>query len=134
VFDDVGRAVAADPAVGLHLVAHQAAQQFVDRRAQDLALDVPQRLVDAGDRAHQDRAAAVEAGAVHGLPQVVDAGRVLPDQVGLEFLDRGFDGARAAFDDGLAPADDAFVGVDFQEHPARRNTVGGQFGDFHASP
>ena len=63
--DDVGRAVAADPAIDLHAVAHQAAEQFVHRHAQGLALDVPQRLVDAGDGAHQDRAAAIEAAAVH---------------------------------------------------------------------
>ena len=36
-------------------VAHRAAQQLVHRHAQRLALDVPQRLVDAGERAHMDR-------------------------------------------------------------------------------
>jgi len=37
-----------------------AAEKFVDGSA-ELSLDVPQRLVNAGDGAHQHRAAAVEA-------------------------------------------------------------------------
>ncbi len=129
--DHVGGAVAADPAVGAHAVAHQAAEQLVHRHAQHLALDVPQRLVDAGDGAHQDRPAPIEAAAVQRLPQVVDAARVLADEVVGQFVHRRFHRTRAAFDDGLAPAGDALVGLDLQEHPARRQAVGGQSGDLH---
>ena len=127
----IRRTVAADPAVGAHLVAHETAEQLVHRHAQHLALDVPQRLVDTGDGAHQDRAAAVETGAIHGLPEVIDAARVLADQVVGQLMHRRFHRARTAFDDGLAPAGDALVGFDLQEHPARRQAIRGQASDFH---
>src|SRR5690606_10776879 len=129
--DDVGGPVAADPAVGLDPVAHQAAEQLVDRHAQGLALNVPQRLVDAGDRAHQDRAAAVEAAAVEHLPQVVDARRVATDQVVAQLAHGRLDGVRAALDHRLAPAADAFVGVDAQEQPAWRGVPRAQACDLH---
>ena len=132
--DDITRTVAADPAVHLHLVAHPPAQQVVDRHAEGLALDVPQGLVDAGDGAHQDRAAAIKAAAVHGLPQVVDAARVLADQEWRHLVDGRFDRARAPFDHRFAPADDAFVGLDLEQHPARRNPVRAQFDDVHCLP
>src|SRR5690606_19881118 len=131
--DDVGRAVAADPAVGLHPLAHQAAEQLVDRHAQGLALDVPQRLVDAGDRAHQDRAAAVEAAAVQHLPQVVDARRIAADEIFAELAHRGLARTRAAPDPRLAPAADAPAGADAPEQPARRGVPGGEAGDLHAA-
>ena len=47
----IRRPVATDPAVHLHAVAHQTTEQFIHGRAQYLALDVPQRLIDAGDGA-----------------------------------------------------------------------------------
>ncbi len=52
VVGDIARTVAADPRIHLDPVAHLAAEQRMDRHAMMLALDVPQRLVDAGDRAH----------------------------------------------------------------------------------
>jgi hypothetical protein len=132
VLDDGRWPIPADPAVDLDAVAHLAAEQLVDRHAERLALDVPERLVDAGDRTHQDRAASVEIAAVHRLPEVVDARRVLPDQLAGELLHGCLDGARAAFDDRLAPAADAFVGLDLQEHPPRSDAVGREAGDLHA--
>src|SRR5699024_1372508 len=95
-------------------------------------LDVPQGLVDAGDRAHQDGPAPVEAAAVHHGPQVLDVGRVLADQVVGELLDGGADGGRAAFDHGFSPAGHALVGLDLHEGPAGRDLVGGDGGDLHA--
>jgi hypothetical protein len=47
VVGNVGGTVAADPGVDLDLVAALAAQQRMDRLAIGLALDVPERLVDA---------------------------------------------------------------------------------------
>jgi len=51
----------------------------VDGSAELLSLDVPQRLVNAGDGAHQHRAAAVEAAAVHRLPVILDPCRILTE-------------------------------------------------------
>ena len=127
----VGRAVATDPAVDADAVAHLAAQQVGDAHAQGLALDVPQRLVDAGQCAHVDAAAAVEAGAVHHGPVVLDLAGVLADEVIGQLIDHGGDGVGAAFEHRLAPAVDALVGFDFEEAPARRDDEGGEAGDFH---
>ncbi len=118
--DHLCRTVATYPAIRFDFVAHQAAHQLPDRGIQHFAFDIPQRLVDTGDSAHHDRAAAVEARAVHHLPQVVNACRILTNQVFTQLMHRRFDGARTAFDDRLAPANHPFVGFDFQEHPTRR--------------
>ena len=77
-----GVGIDADP------VARRAAEQLVDRHAEGLALDVPERLVDAAQGAGQDRAAAVESMAVDRLPVVDDRPRVLADQIRLDLLDR----------------------------------------------
>ena len=47
--------------VDAHLVAHLAAEQSPDRHAEMLAENVPQRDLDAGNRAHADDADAPEA-------------------------------------------------------------------------
>src|SRR6218665_826333 len=119
------------PAVGGPPVAPQAAEQLVYRDAERLALDVPQGLIDAGDGAHEDRSATVKARTVHHLPEVIDACRVLPDQVRLQFMHCRLNGARMAFDHRFAPADEALVRLDAQEHPTRRHPVGRQLRDFH---
>ena len=89
-------------------------------------------MFDAAERAGEDRAAAVEGVPVHGLPVVHDARGVLADQVGLQLRDGRGDGQRAPFEDRLAQADEAFVGVDLEEQPARLDQEGLQLGDFHA--
>ena len=68
--------------------------------------------------------ATVEGVPVDGLPVVHDRPRVLADQVGLDLLDRGGDGLGSPLDDRLAEADDAGVGVDLQEQPARLHQEG----------
>src|SRR5690606_36453941 len=129
LLDQVGRTVAADPAVGLHPVTHAAAEKLVHRHAQGLALDVPQRLVDAGDRAHQHPAAAVEAAAVERLPQAVDPRRILADDVLAQLVHRSLDRPRAALDHRLAPSGGAFGGIDHRVPPTWRGVVGGEAGD-----
>ncbi len=127
----VGGTVAADPRIDAHFVADGSAQQFVDRDAVPLALDIPQRLVDPGDSAHQHRTAAIKAGAVEHLPDVLDAIRVAPDQHFLHFGDGGGDGRGVSFDDRLAPACDPLVGRDLDEQPARRHEKKFDFCNFH---
>ncbi len=117
--DHFRRTVAAHPAVGFDFVAHQAAHELPDRRVQHFTFDIPQRLVDTGDGAHQDRTTAVEARAVHHLPQVINARRILTNQVFTQLVHRRFNGARAPFNHRFAPAHNPFIGFDFQEHPAR---------------
>src|SRR5450830_1060942 len=127
----VGGAVAADPRIHANLVTHLAAQQVADRHAQGFALDVPQRLVDAGQCAHMHGAAAIEAAAIEDGPDVFDIAWIFADQVVGQFLNRSRHRVGAAFDHGFAPAGDALVGFHFKEAPARWDDEGRQFGDFH---
>ena len=69
------RVVAVGVAVDHHPVAARAAEQLVDRQAGRLALDVPQRGVDGGDRGHRHRPAPPVGAVVEVLPGVLDARR-----------------------------------------------------------
>jgi hypothetical protein len=85
---DASRGVATDPSIHPDAIPDRASEKLVHWDAQRLALDVPQRLVDAGDRTAQDRASAVEASLGEHLPVVLDAGRVGPQKVLPELVDR----------------------------------------------
>ena len=63
--------VAVDVVVDTRLVPALAAQQLVERHAEVLAGDVPERDIDGADRPHDRRAAEVK-GAVHILPVMLD--------------------------------------------------------------
>src|SRR5262249_13314819 len=97
--------VAGDP----DAVPHLAAEEGPDRRSQDLALDVPERHVDAAHRAGADDAghAVAHDGAEHLLPEPLDVARILADEEGREILDRALDDARPAA--ALADAGDALI-------------------------
>ena len=128
---DLARPVAADPGIDADAVAALAAEQLMHRHTQRLALDVPQRLVDAGERAHVHAAAAIEPAAIQHRPVILDLVRVLADQIVGQFLHLGGDSCGAAFDHRLAPARDALIGIDLQEQPARRHQERRQLGDLH---
>jgi hypothetical protein len=115
-----------------HPVADRAAQQLVDRHAEVLAGDVPERLVEARERAHQHRAAAEEGRAVDMLPVVLDAQRVFADQIVGEFLDGGDGALGLAFQGGLAPADQAGVSGDFHQPGAQAREELLDANDVHA--
>src|SRR5690606_7125797 len=106
-------------------------KQFTHRNAKCLALDVPQRLIDAGERAHVDRSAAVETAAVEHGPVILDVARVFADQVIGQLFDRGSNRMRTPFDHRLAPASDAFIGFNLEEQPAWWNDISGKAGNFH---
>ncbi len=128
---ELGGFVAADPGVDPDAVAHGAAQQGVHGGAVGLPCDVPQRLVEAGDGAGEDRAAPVEAALGHDLPVVLDAQRVLADQEFGQDVDGGPDDFGAPFDNRFAPADHALVGLDAAEQPAGWDEEGLDTGDLH---
>ena len=100
------------------VVAHLAAEQLVDRLAQHLAADVPQRDVDAADHVGRGAArAGVGERAERLVPEPLDLRRVLADQQLVELADDARDSAVG--DPGrrgdLAPAGDALVGADLDE-------------------
>ena len=79
------------------------------------AANVPQRLVDAGDRRADHRTGAVEAVDVHRLPVMLDLHRILADEELAEILDAGDHRAGLAFERAFAPADEACVGFELHE-------------------
>ena len=99
--------VAANPAVDLDLVANLAAQQLMNGNAQRLALDVPHGLLQTGDRARQDGAAAIEAAAVEHLEGVLDLRGVLADELLGQLAHARLNGLRLALDNRLTPAGQA---------------------------
>src|SRR5581483_3415246 len=99
--------------------ADGSAEQVVDRSAERLAADVPQRDVDRADGGCRRAARAdVGEGAEQPVPERFDVHWVLPDQQRLGLAQVGGDGAvrqptRVAGD--LAPTGQALVGVDLHE-------------------
>ena len=97
-------------------VALLAAQQFVDRHAECLALDVVQRDVDRRDGRLQHPAALEILAAIHLLP---DARRSASGRCRSSELAIVLDGADhrllAAGQPAFAPAEDALVGLDLDE-------------------
>ena len=80
-------------AVGVHVdvgaLAGLPAEQVVDRHPGPLALDVPQRLVDAGDRVVEDRPVSPVSVDHRHLPDLLDPRHVAPDQERLEVSVQG---------------------------------------------
>ncbi len=102
-----------DLAVGVDadLVAELAAHQFVDRHAQRLALEIPERDLDAGQRRDQRaaRAAVEDMRPAHLLKDGVDGKRVAADELLFQVAD---DGNRLlAAVDAFAQPGDAGVGL-----------------------
>ena len=79
-----GRRSRAIPAVRVYVdpVEHPAAEKFVDRDAERLALDVPQRLLDPADGGEHDRTAALspERVVIHLGPDFLDTERIAADE------------------------------------------------------
>ena len=103
--------------VDAHPLAAHPPQQIDDRHAELLAQNVPEGDLDPGHRPGADDAghAVAHHPQQHLLPQQLDAPRVLPDEHGLEVLDRRLDHPRPAA--GLTDSGDPFVGLDFDEEP-----------------
>ena len=111
VLFDLGEAVAARVVVAVGAVTHLAAEQLIERHAGALALDVPERHVDAAHRVEQHRAVAPVPAHVARLPDVLDLVDVAADQERPQILvDRRFDDERALRERGTAPAHQAGLG------------------------
>ncbi len=101
----------------------------MDGHAEMFARNVPQGDVYCAQRAH-DRGTAEMAPAIQVLPVVLDAQRILTDQVALECLDgrrRGFEEGPCA---GLTHPRDAGVGRHLDEEVAVDKTIT-DGGDLH---
>ena len=64
---------------------------------------------------------------------VFDVAWVIANEVVGQLIHLSRHGVRAAFQHGLAPAGDAFVGFDFEEALARRDDERGESGDLHGA-
>ena len=104
----------------------------MDGRVEVLAEDVPERLLEAGERRGEDEVAAIKRAAIIAGPEPLDLARVLADEGAADFADGGFHRLGAALEDGLAPADDARVGGYLEEQPARPDVERLDAGDFQA--
>src|SRR5262249_11896485 len=107
--------------------------------AVDLAQDVPKGDVDAADgRSPDDSRAVPEVLAIHHLPEIFDAGRVLPDEELANVLDRTHHRPGMPLQRSLAPAvQPRLVGKHLHKHPVPHAGVtdeGFDFGDFHGRP
>jgi hypothetical protein len=105
-------------------LATGAAQQLIQGQPRDLALDVPQRHVDRGDRRHRHRATAPVGAAVQVLPGVFDPMCVAADQAGHDMiLEITANGQLASVQGRIAQAVQTIVGDDFQRDEITSRTT-----------
>ncbi len=120
-FGRVARMVPAYPAVDLDSVPNPAAQHVIHRHVVELALDIPHRLLDSGNRARQYGSAPIKARAVEHLERILDLTGAFTDQMPGHFVDAGRHRRAPAFYDRFPPAHNARFGCHLQKQPARRN-------------
>ena len=100
----IGKSADAPVAVDTDAVTHGATKKLVDGNAVVFPSDIPERLVNAGYGGHEDGAASEEGRPVHVLPVVLDAQRILADQVVSEFPYRAFHALGLSFEGSFTPA------------------------------
>src|SRR5690606_4977911 len=127
------RFVAADPPVDPDTVADRAAEQLMHRHIEGFAEDVPQRLVQTGQRTREYGTAPVERRLAHQLPQILDPAWVLADQQIGQFVDGGPHGVGPALHHGFTPPDQTRVGLDPAEQPPGRHLVRRDGRDLHCA-
>ncbi len=112
-------------AINANAGAAGAAEKLIERQACRLGLDIPQRHIDRGDRAHGHRAAPPISAAIEKLPRVFDPMCVAPqetrDNVVRQIAD---DGHLAAVERRIAETGDAIGRFDLQ-----RNEIAARTGD-----
>ena len=130
------------PAIGIgaDMFAALTTEELIDRDAERLALDVPQRLLDRAHSGKDDRATALgpEGVIIHIAPQLFDAERIFAENEGLDQVPDhagGCGAADAVGDRGLADPGYALVGRNLDKHrmqPIDRDEIDARSGDFHA--
>ena len=140
----------ADRRVHGHAFVHDPTEEGVNRHPERLALDVPERDVEAADHRHRRPAAAPPLAAlVHPVPEGVRLEGILPDEVRNVVVDERRDGLRCEVaDDDLAESADACIRLDpdqgaalvpaadvgpllVDRGPVGRQQVRGHAGDLH---
>jgi hypothetical protein len=122
-------------AVDHHAVAALPAEQFVQRHSRHLALEVPQRRIDGGDRAHRHRPAAPVRAAIEVLPDILDPRRIATDEGRDDVLGEiGRDGELATIERSVPDSMEALVRFDLQRDkiPARATDDDPAVRYFHA--
>ena len=111
---------AAGVEIAIRPVPDLAAEQLIERHPGALALDVPERDVDAAHRVEEHRPVAPVRAHVARLPDVLDLVDVAADEERLEVLvDRRLHDERALRERRAAPADEARLGrLDLHDHEA----------------
>ena len=121
--------IVADMRVDADAIARRTTEQFIHGHTHELTFDVPERLFDAAQRAGEDRTAAIERVTIDRLPVMHDVARIFADEIRRDLRNRFGASLGAPFGNRFAPADDAFVGVDLEEEPARFHEHRLQLGD-----
>src|SRR5258708_1666685 len=107
------------------VIAYRAPPQLVDRRAERLSQDVPQRHVDAAQGCGPHSSVCVPEGLpIHDLPEVFDSAWILPDDERAEVFDGADYGLRLPLKCCLAPTPQAvLVGQHLDEDPVAHPSV-----------
>jgi hypothetical protein len=100
-----------------HPVAAASAEQLIQRHPRHFGLDVPQRDIDGGNRAHRHGAAPPIGTAIEILPDILDPAGIHADQARNDMIfEIGNDRPLAPVQSGVANAVNALVGDYFQRH------------------
>src|SRR6185437_952399 len=123
--------------VAHHPVPNQSTEKIVDRHAEPLAANVPERDVDGRKDTRRDASRRKESAPEHDLPEVLDSSWILANQNWLQVLDDGGGRHLATGDSALADAVDSLVGIDDDEKEVARASPNRKcldIGDLHDVP
>ena len=129
---DIRGPVAANPLVDPDGVTTGSAHEVMNRRIVVFSFDIPERLIDSRERAHQDRSTPVKGRPVEFLPDILNPGGITPHHIVHHFMDGRLDRVGLPFNDRLPPADETVVRLNFQKQPARGNYPCGISNYFHS--
>jgi len=120
-FGQVVQRLPVHPTVDFHFVAHSATEQLINRYSQSFPLNIPHRLIDAGEGTHKYRTTPVKTTAINHLPEVFNLVCRVTDDKFFDFPNAGFDRSCAPFYNGFSPTDYPRGSSKFQEQPAGRD-------------
>ncbi len=135
VFEDALRLVDAHVGVEADAIARGATEQFVDGHAPRLAAQIPQRLIQPGQRRVEDNPTAPKAVAKQDLPVSLSGERIFADQCLAELCNCGADRLFVVFQRRFTPTVEAAVGHHLNDDPIAQpgpHDGGADLGDFHS--